>query len=321
MTPSKGREINQVNNIPLKYLEKIETISALKVLVCFFQKEERTVKYSISELSSDTGMAANSVRTGLKELVKIGYIKETKEKSKDRSRIYEVVLKIEPSIVDSSEMNSSKNEPSAIEPSKSDTLEWETATAARKKKTEEEPEVNNIIIDYDNINYYTEDINSVSIVNPNIYLSDKQLGQIANRIVRDKFAPRVSGTRHNSWFPQQMKLTKDLLVEWRTEQILAAIEYWTVFSPPPNGVMSMRFFMLKDRSGRSKMLEALDHFKADYLEHFAHEDAKFKIEQKQQEAARKAEEEKKRADKEKEEAANMSDDEFLKSLLGESYKK
>lgn len=323
----KGR-IN-MNSVPIQYLSKLKTISALKVLVVFLAMRDKLGKdqfnYSVPSISEDSGMSQNAVRNGIKELVSLNFI-QVVELHNDKSNVYRIVLTPSKSEV----VGGAKSEvdtPAKVEsPSKSEVAktraEYRFAVAGRKKKEEkQEEEINNNInnIDFNNINIYTEDINSLSVINTNIFMTDKELGKLARRILNEVYLPLSrNGKQDTRFFAMQMRCLKDLLVDYRTEQVVAAIKYWTEINPTPNGLTSLHFlkYKRKNRQGVmvSNVLIALDYYKQQFLAN-AHEFKKDEIEKKLADKAQREQEEKEAAAKRAEEVAQMKPEEFISGMM------
>jgi hypothetical protein len=304
-----------VDSIQIKYLNQIETISAVKVLISFCHKVVKDrlfiVEYAIADIAEDSKVSENTTRRAIKELVDLKFIEVISTGRGHATARYKVLIEVpfpRPAEVEPQKIEGHKIEPPKVEP-----LKWEKAVAVRKNEHKQEDNIINNInnIDLININLLREDINSLSVVNSNIYMNDKELGQIANRVMREVFLPNAIGSKPSYWFPQQMKLMKDLLVQWRTEQVVAAIRYWTKINPPPTGVSSLRFLMFK-RKNTSNLMHALDYWKQEYINTVAHEDAEAKA----AEAISRAEEAEKKMMQEAEQVANMSDADFLANLFG-----
>jgi hypothetical protein len=146
-------------------------------------------------------------------------------------------------------------------------------------------------------------------------LTDEELGKLARRVLMEWFLPLSKVKSQNKWFfPQQMKLIKDLLVKWRTEQVLAGIQYWASVNPPKDGIKSVAWLNFEKKKV-SHIMVALDYYKQQYLLTQAdveEEERKAKVEEMKVNAleiVRKKQEEKKRV-------AEMSDNDFLSDLLG-----
>jgi DNA-binding transcriptional regulator GbsR (MarR family) len=287
-------------NIPTNILESIETISELKVLLYLVNNNSET---SIRQISLDLKTPRNSISSGLKQLVDKNIIKVIGTKGHKTT----YGLTFEQGEVAQKLSNQKPND------------EWKTVVAKRKdedgSKTEHSSNIYINIKDFKDINLYKEDINSLTTVNENIYLSDQELGKLARRILVEWFLPMTTGisTNNRAFFPQQINHLKDLLVEYRTEQVLAGIMYWVRINPPRNGINSLGFLKFKNKT-TNNMLKALDYFKSEYINSLtsteneeAFEKAKKTIEEK--------EAEQKRQEEERNKVASMSSDDFLSSLL------
>lgn len=140
-----------------------------------------------------------------------------------------------------------------------------------------------------------EDINSLSVVNQNLYVkSDYELGQEASRVLKWWFdCNGLNRDRPGRYFSQQMNCLKDLLVKYRTEQVVAAVKYYTLVNPPNKGMHSIVFLKYK-----RNVMKALDYYKGLYLE---------------QQKERKME---LAGEKQKEKTKKKTDEEFLDSYFG-----
>lgn len=305
--------------IPIDYLKKIETVSSLKLLIYFYENtnENGIVRDSISGLVEKSGLARNSVNRALTDLTDNRIITKVADGKGNQPNTYKV---------------SSVNGPSAKGPTVDvptvDTTKavegWKKATGSKGEPKEDpikEPikdlkDINSILYkDFKEYNLINNNINSLSILNENLSLNDEQLGKLARRVLIEWFLPLAKVKANNKWFfPQQMKLIKDLLVQWRTEQVLAGIEYWATINPPKNGISSVAWLKF-EKKNISHMMMALDYYKQQYLEKQAEveeEDRKAKVEEMKVSAleiVRKKQEEKKRV-------SEMTDNDFLKDLLG-----
>lgn len=298
--------------IKIEYLAKLKTHAALKVLLALVAKSQThgsLFEYAVNKIAEDIDISENSVRNGLKELAEIGLAQKISSK-KGTGSIFELPFLV------TSKSEPAKSEPPTAVTSKSEPPEgWSKAVGARKTKKQLEQEIDDKISNiYNYINIIHKDINSLSVVNTNIYLTDKELGKLANKLIRDKLTPYATGNKNTQWFAHQMKLMKDLLVEWRTEQVVAAIEYWTIINPTASGISSLRYLMFKNRKGTSNLMVALDYYKHQYLAQ-AHEEERQRAEEmilkaQQEEAVKQAE-----SAREKEKVDNMNNDEFIQSLM------
>jgi biotin operon repressor len=302
-----------------KYLKKVKTMSALKVLVAFFVKADKegdSFEYSLSDISKDSGVSKNTIRKAVQELMDLGFIvfnSQAGQTNKYRVTVSNSAIPKVDTLKGKtvSKVDTPKNKTVA----KADTvksgqeLEWSRAVAS----SEDEQKV--IINDLKDINILKEDINSLTILNNNLFLNDKELGQLAKKIFTEKFLPVCGdGKKQAYWFAQQMKIMKDLLVEYRTEQVIAGIEYWGKINRPKNGLSSLVYLKFKKKNG-TNMMEALDYFKSEYLK-VADELEKNSREAILADRIREVEEKKKVAKEEKKVVDNMTDDDFLSNLLG-----
>lgn len=294
--------------IPIHILESIETISELRVLTYLVKNENDSVaETSIRQISLELKTPRNSISSGFKQLIEKDIIKVVGVKG--HKTTYGLTFKHEQKAT-----MCSKDEQSP--------KEWKTVVAVSNEvsgsKDEQDNNIllNNNIKDFKDINLFNADINSVTNVNQNIYLTDSELGKLARRILVEWFLPMSTGinTKSNKqFFPQQINHLKDLLVAYRTEQVLAGIMYWTKINPPKNGITSIGFLKFKNKT-TNNMLKALDYFKSEYINSMtdtekeeAFEKAKKTVEEK--------EVEQRRQEEEREKVSNMSDNDFLSSLI------
>jgi len=300
--------------VPLDWLEQIETISTLRVLTTFCKKAKSegsmVFDYRLTDIYSDSGLAKNSAVDGLKELCEKGIITIVERGSGRRPNRFSINLAV--SEVEPQDVAVSKDEVSKVETT---TVlgEWKKSVAVRGQgRSEKESEIANSIKDLDlfSINLYTIDINSMSVDNPNATLSKKDIGYLAQRIVLEIFKPRLSMTVNAKWFGYQIGITKRLLAQYRTEQIIAAIVYWTEISDQK--ITSLRYLTYANKKGTSKLMVALDYFKAEYLKQGGDNNVEEVIERIVTEESEKQ----KRLEEEKARVSSMSDDDFLDSLLG-----
>lgn len=293
--------------IPLEWLEQITTISTLRVLVAFFKKAKSEGKgsfeYALKEIYTDSGVASNSARRALDELIEKGFIgKEVG--SGQTPNTY--TINLAGAKVDGPRVDTSTVEPTTAPEG------WQKSSAARKKRVKpQEAESTNSIkyLDLFSFNLYTENINSMSEENLNKSLTDKEIGQLARRLVMEIFLPRLNTTVTNQWFGYQTGLMKTLLQNYRTEQVIAALVYWTEISDQK--ITSLRYLTYANKRG-SKLMTALDYFKAECLKRGGDS----KMEEVIDRVAGQEEIERQKIEQERERVASMSDDDFLDSLLG-----
>jgi hypothetical protein len=301
--------------IPVELLKKIDTISALKVFTYLYEKSNShgIIRVSLNNIVDDSSIARNSVKRGLQELLDAEILKQVANGKGNQPNTYRVPKVDTPK-------NDHTNE------NKKEINGWKKAVGTRKEEPTE-PKVdhtnnesniiNNIIYkDFNEINFLNKDINSLSIPNDNLELNDEQLGKLARRVLVEWFLPLANFKKKQSpyFFPQQMKKIKDLLVEFRTEQVLASIEYWTKVNPPKDGMRSLVWLTYK-RKKTSHMMIGLDYYKQQYINKQNEVDG--------DERKERVEEMKFRAvEIAKENVANktkvdsMSDNDFLSDLLG-----
>jgi hypothetical protein len=301
--------------IPIEYLKKIETVSSLKLIVYFYENanEDGIVRDSISGLVEKTGLARNSVNRALTDLLDNGVVNKVADGKGNQPNTYKV-----------SSVKGPMSDGPTINIPTVDTTKvvdgWKKATGSKKEPIKEPSkdlkDINNILYkDFKEYNFINNNINSLSVVNENIYLTDEELGKLARRVLMEWFLPLSKVKSQNKWFfPQQMKLIKDLLVKWRTEQVLAGIQYWASVNPPKDGIKSVAWLNFEKKKV-SHIMVALDYYKQQYLFTQAdveEEERKAKVEEMKVNAleiVRKKQEEKKRV-------AEMSDNDFLSDLLG-----
>jgi hypothetical protein len=304
-------------DINIKYLSQLKTISALKVLIAFLTKQEKDgtneVQYVMEDIKADTKLSLNSIRTALKELSILELVETLPRKGNDKN-IYKIKLGVEPEVV------VPMVAPVVPEP----VLEggYMRATAARKKK-EDFQHIKEI--DF-NVDLFHEDINSLSIFNVNVLMTEEERGKLARRIILEIHKPRVNRPIGDvgQFISRQLVLlrgdekrkVKGLLETYRTEQIIAAIIYWTEIENAPNGLLSLSF--LKARSRKDKqdnIMVALDHFKAEYNEHIAPILALEEAESRIAEQLKREEEAKAKAEEERKVVENMSSEEFVSGYM------
>ncbi|MER2008896.1 MAG: hypothetical protein ABS939_15710 [Psychrobacillus sp.] len=304
--------------IPVSLLNKVETISALKVLTYLYakSKDNGVARVSINQITDESGIARNSAKRGLEELLKNKVVEQIATGRGNQANTYKV------SKVDVSKVEESKDDVSKVNTSA--TVEgYKKAVGSKADRNcvpidgQSKDYINNIIYkDFKEYNLFDKDINSLSVPNENHKLNDEQLGKLARRVLVEWYLPlaKFKNKQSNFFFPQQMKLIKDLLVQWRTEQVLAGIQYWTKVNPPKDGMKSVAWLKF-ERKGTSYMMVALDYYKQQNIEQ--------QSEHEQEERANKVEEMKANAIKiaqeklaKKIEVDSMSDNDFLKDLLG-----
>ncbi len=313
----------------LKHLKGLKTVSAVDALIAFLDmrdgQEEEVFEYPIGKLAEDIGISRNTAKFAVKELERLGIVEHVNSKSRNEHGRFRIILGSQNSAKQNSANQKDDKQISAnqnidnslgVEPD----IPYEKAVAGRKKKAESSSEILNNInnIDFNNINLYLKDINSMATVNMNLYMTDKELGALARRVMNEVFAPTLKTRGAPSFFAMQMRFMKDLLVNYRTEQVVAAIRYWTEVNPPKNGVTSLKFLSwskkAKDGTIKTNIMEALDYYKQQYLA-IEHEINREEIEQKRVEQLRKERDEKERIEKEKQEVEQMSSEEFVAGYM------
>lgn len=280
-------------NISTMCLKNLSTISSLRVLIAFVEKSEGDfiVQYSINKIKDDTGISIGSIKKAIDELESKKIITIiTNKNGFNEYRLSECIF--EHNSFEQKVING-----------------WKKAVGVDNKKPEP-----NLVIDFTTLNFYHPNINSITEENNNVHLTDKELGALAKQIMLKWFSPlSTEKNRDSKWFSYQMKLIKDLLVQWRTEQVLAGIEYWSTINPLPTGLSSLRFLTYK-KYGRSKMMEALDYYKAEYLKNES-EINKDKIIENKNKIKQEAEKRDRIKKEERQIVDDINDDEFVKSLL------
>lgn len=303
-------------SIPIDVLEKIESVSALKVLIFFYKKSDSSgvIKKSLKDIENGSGIARNSTKKGLAELEESKLVVKILEGKGTRPNTYKVSKLVGPMIEHNQTLVGSNSDRS-----KTDLQGWKKSTGARKTRESNEVKdinINNntIIKDFKDINFINNDINSLSVVNENLYLTDEELGKLARRILVEWFLPlaKLKGQPSKFFFPQQMKILKDLLVKYRTEQVLASIKYWCEVNPPKDGMRSLRWLMF-ERKDVTHVMVALDYYKQQFVVNG--EESQIHI-RKVEEAKAHALEIVNKKNEEREKVKNMSNDDFLSSLLG-----
>jgi hypothetical protein len=299
--------------IPIDTLEKLETISALKVYLYLYKKTHANgvIRISMNNIVDDSGIPRNSVKRGLQELLDNGVIEQIATGKGNHPNTYRV------SKVDSPKVDPIEKHEQEIEGyRKAVGTRLEDDSSPKVDHTENDNIINNIIYKEFNLNnLLNKDINSLSLANDNHKLNDEQLGKLARRVLVEWYLPLAQpNSKSKSFFPMQMKLAKDLLVMYRTEQVLAGIYYWTKVEPPKDGMKSLMWLKF-ERKKVSHTLIALDYFKQEYFkkEHEVEEESRLaKVEimkQKALEIAKQKAESKKKVDE-------MADDDFVNNLLG-----
>lgn len=287
-------------DISVKYLSQLKTISTLKVLVAFLtisETEGNSVTRSLDELAKQADISVNGVKSGINELVKLDFIEQVGERKGKEKATY--LLKINQPVVEVAVVET------AAEGG------YMRATGAKKKD-----DVAEYIdsIDLHELSFFEEDINSIQVFNVNQLMDDKEIGRLARRIVNEIHRPRVNRVIPDrvKWTSLQVMLMKRLLVKYRTEQVIAAIRYWTEIETSPNGLMSLSFLNAKSRKGRQdNIMVALDHYKTEYLSHVAPVDAQEDAEQRRVEQLRKERDEQAKLEVETAKVENMTDEEFV----------
>lgn len=302
--------------IPIDTLEKLETISALKVYLYLYKKTHANgvIRISMNNIVDDSGIPRNSVKRGLQELLDNGVIEQIATGKGNHPNTYRV------SKVDSPKVDTPKNDPTETQVvngyRKAVGTRLEDDSSPKVDHTENDNIINNIIYKEFNLNnLLNKDINSLSLANDNHKLNDEQLGKLARRVLVEWYLPLAQpNSKAKNFFPMQMKLAKDLLVMYRTEQVLAGIYYWTKVEPPKDGMKSLMWLKF-ERKKVSHTLIALDHFKQEYIkkQHEVEEESRLEkveiMKQKALEIAKEKAEKKKKVDE-------MDDKDFLNDLIG-----
>lgn len=299
--------------VPIHLLKKVETISALKVLIYLYDKskDNGVIRISLNQLTDESQIARNSAKRGLQELIENKVVEQIATGKGNLPNTYRV------SKIDISKVDTSKDDTSAT-----DVLQYKKAVGSKSDEVsvptdgQLDNNINIIYKDFKEYNLYNKDINSLSIPNENHKLNDEQLGKLARRVLVEWFLPLAKFKEKKSkfFFPQQMKLIKDLLVKWRTEQVLAGIKYWTEISPPKDGMKSMKWLDY-EKKNISHMMIALDYFKQQYINN----ESEIKKEERQSKVAEmklKAVEIAKENLEKKLKVESMSDNDFVADLLG-----
>ena len=111
-----------------------------------------------------------------------------------------------------------------------------------------------------------------------------------------------------------MKLIKDLLVEWRTDQVLAGIYYWTKVNPPKDGMRSVMWLKFEKKK-ISHMMVALDYHKQQFIENQTELEEEVRLEKVEVMKAKALEIAKQKVEQ-KAKVDEMSANDFLSDLLG-----
>ena len=94
---------------------------------------------------------------------------------------------------------------------------------------------NNINLDLININLYYKDINNLYITNPCMYLTNKGFNRMAialvNYLLIRMAENNIERKEDKSWYPKQIALTQTLLKTYRPDQIVGAIDYYSLIEP------------------------------------------------------------------------------------------
>ncbi|HLI46915.1 MAG TPA: hypothetical protein VKU94_06965 [Geobacterales bacterium] len=310
--------------IPIEILEKIGTYSALKVLIYLYKKSnnEGIIKISMNTIVNDSDIPRNSVIRGIEELLDKRIIELVAKGKGNDPNAYRVPKNSTPKI------DSPKNSHTSHISS-----EWKKAVGSRAddncipkidhtdnyiynniNNIYNKNNINNNNKDFKDYNLYNKDINSLSVVNNNIYLSDKELGAIAKKLLDYWYKMVDNGEKRNAgFFANQMRILKDLLVKYRTEQVLAGIEYWTKINPPNKGMMSL-VWLKYEKKGVSNMMIALDYYKQEYTKRQGEIEEKERL-QMVEEIKKNALKLEQKRQEEKQKVDEMTDNDFLDSLL------
>lgn len=300
--------------IPIDTLEKLETISALKVLLYLHKKSHKNglIRISMNNIIDDSGIPRNSVKRGLQELLDNNIIEQVATGKGNHPNTYKV------SKVDSPKVDPMEKKEEVINGYKKAVGSTvEDNSSPKVDHTETSNIINNIIYkDFKDFNLFYNDINSLSLANDNHKLNDEQLGKLARRILVEWYLPLANfkTKQSNSFFPMQMKLLKDLLVEFRTDQVLASIEYWTKINPPKDGMKSLTWLKFK-RKGVGHVVVALDYYKQQFIDKENGLEEEVRLEKVEVMKAKAIEIAKEKVEGRKKVDA-MSDNDFLSGLLG-----
>jgi hypothetical protein len=301
-------------SIPITLLKRVETVSALKVLVYLYEKshDNGAIRVSLNQIVDEAGIARNSAKRGMQELLDKKVVAQIATGRGNQPNTYKV------SKVDIPKIDSPK-----VDPNQVSVEGWQKATGSKREPISDPTDgqsleiINIIYKDFKEFNFLNNDINSLSRENDNHNLNDEQLGKLARRVLVEWFLPLAKFEKKQQskfFFPQQMKLIKDLLVQWRTEQVLAGIEYWAKINPPKDGMKSVAWLKFEKKKV-SHMMMALDYFKQQYLEQKDELEEEVR-KQKVAEMKAKALEIAKEKVEHKSKVDDMSDNDFLKDLLG-----
>jgi hypothetical protein len=251
-------------SIPITTLQKIDTISALKVLLYLHEKSKSdgVIRISMNNIVDDSGIPRNSVKRGLQELLDNSIIEQIATGKGNHPNTYKV------SKVDSPKVDPIENKEVVMNGyQKAVGTRFEDDSSPKVDHTETSNIINNIIYkDFKDYNLFYNDINSISLPNENHKLNDEQLGKLARRVLVEWFLPlaQLKTKQSKAFFPQQMKMLKDLLVEWRTDQVLASIYYWTKVNPPKDGMRSLMWLKFEKKKV-SHMMIGLDYYKQQFI--------------------------------------------------------
>jgi hypothetical protein len=312
-------------SIPIKTLQKIETISAFKVLVYLYEKshDDGIIRISMNNIADDSGIPRNSVKRGLQELLDKNIVEQIATGHGNHPSTYKV-SKIDIPKIDMPKVDSPTDGPKENY-LKQEIQGYRKAVGARIEDDcgpkvdhmEKDNIINNIIYkDFKEYNLYHNDINSISLPNDNHKLNDEQLGKLARRVLIEWFLPlaELKTKQKKSFYPQQMKLLKDLLVMWRTDQVLAGIYYWTKVNPPKNGLSSVMWMKL-EKKNISHMMIALDYFKQQFIKKQGELEEEVRLEKVEKMKAKAIAIAKEKMEQ-KAKVDEMSANDFLNDLLG-----
>jgi hypothetical protein len=266
----------------------------------------------MNNIIDDSGIARNSVKRGLQELLDNKIIEQIATGKGNHPNTYKV-----------SKVDSPNIDP--IETSPQEVQGYRKAVGTKRKDdsspkvdhTETSNIINNIIYkEFNNNNLFYNDINSISLANENHNLNDEQLGKLARRVLVEWFLPlaQLKTKQSKMFFPQQMKLLKDLLVQWRTDQVLAGIYYWCKVNPPKDGMRSVMWLKF-EKKNISHMMIALDYYKQQFLEKQNELEEEVRLEKVEVMKAKALEIAKQKVEQ-KAKVDNMSANDFLADLLG-----
>ena len=300
--------------IPIEILKKIDTISALKVLLYLHERSHANgvIRISMNNIIDDSGIARNSVKRGLQELLDKNIIEQIATGKGNHPNTYKV------SKVDSPKVDPVEEKKEVISGyRKAVGTRLEDDSSPKVDHTDKSNIINNIIYkDFKEYNLYYNDINSKALANDNHNLNDEQLGKLARRVLVEWFLPlaQLKTKQSKTFFPQQMKLIKDLLVEWRTDQVLAGIYYWTKVNPPKDGMRSVMWLKFEKKK-ISHMMVALDYHKQQFIENQTELEEEVRLEKVEVMKAKALEIAKQKVEQ-KAKVDEMSANDFLSDLLG-----